>query len=80
MPLIPISYPKSSNPGRHGADGTAKLVNAYLEQSGEEGKTPLTLFGTDGLKVFADRRVKPTLSRGSGTGSCLLRRDWLQTL
>jgi len=58
MPLVPIAFPKKSNPARYKAHGAARLLNAYVEEVGEEGKKPLSLYSSDGLKVFADTGSK----------------------
>lgn len=54
MAIVPLAYPDSSNPGRYGHDGTARLVNCYIENRGKTGKAPLTLYCSEGLALFAD--------------------------
>ena len=59
MPTIDL--PTSSNPGREGADGAARLINCYPEDRGREGKSAFGLYASDGLKLFS------TLSGGGET-------------
>jgi len=54
MPLVPLQLALQSNEGRHGHDGESRLINAYVENAGRDGKTPFPIFATDGLKQFAD--------------------------
>jgi hypothetical protein len=51
--LIPLELPTQSNPGRHTADGSVRLINCYAEQIGKEGKFPLPIYACDGLESFA---------------------------
>lgn len=53
MPITPIDLGSRSNPGRYGADGTARLINMYMEDAGGEGKAPKPLYACAGLKAFA---------------------------
>lgn len=54
MAMMPLAYPASSNRGRYGDDGTARLINCYIESRGKEGKEPLTLYCSEGLSLFSD--------------------------
>jgi hypothetical protein len=54
MPLIPVSLGTTSNPARFHQGGTARLVNCYAEQLGEEGKVPWPIYAADGLGGFVD--------------------------
>lgn len=47
---IPISFGFQSRPGRYGQDGSCRIVNAYTEESGEEGKRKLQTYAIDGLR------------------------------
>jgi hypothetical protein len=59
MPIVPLALGVQSNPGRAPAAGSARLVNCYVEQAGEEGKSPLPIYASEGLSPFA------TLTGGS---------------
>ncbi len=51
--LLPISLGLRSNPSRHsGQAGNARLINAYAEEIGEEGKTKWLITATAGLTTF----------------------------
>lgn len=56
---VPISLGTRSNPARHPQAGSARLVNCYAEETGEEGKTTWTLYGAPGLRDFADLNDGP---------------------
>jgi hypothetical protein len=51
--LVPISLGTTSNPGRHGPEGVARLINCYVEQLGEQGKHGWPVYVIDGLAPFA---------------------------
>lgn len=53
MAVTPLQLPMSSNPGRYGADGAARLVNCYPEFRGKEGKVAYPLYASDGLRLFS---------------------------
>jgi hypothetical protein len=55
---LPISLGLRTNPGRsnHQA-GTAQLINVFAEESGEDGKSVWTIFGTEGLDPFGSPLV-----------------------
>jgi hypothetical protein len=53
MTLIPISLATKSNPARYPQGGTSRLVNCFLEDIGEEGKTKFAIYASDGLQGFA---------------------------
>lgn len=55
---VPLTFAVQSRKGRYGSDGTASLVNAFVEEAGEEGKTPLPIYCVDGLR--------PTMEFGPG--------------
>lgn len=63
---VPISLGVRSNPGRHGHDGAARLINAYAEKAGEEGKIPYPIYAIDGQTSFA------TLTGGAGVRAGLV--------
>lgn len=51
--MPPLDLPRQSNPGRHGADGAARLINCAPEDRGAEGKSSFGLYASDGLKLFS---------------------------
>lgn len=53
MPLLPVNINTKSNPSRYKQGGDAQLINAYVEQTGEEGKTNWAIYAIDGLQAFA---------------------------
>jgi hypothetical protein len=60
MTIVPISLGTRSNPGRHLADGSARLINCYAEDAGGEGKTPWPIYAASGLSALV------TLTGGGG--------------
>lgn len=58
MPQVPLQLPVSSQPGRYGADGATRLINATVEHMGRNGKIPFPIYATDGLSL------KVTLGNG----------------
>ncbi len=46
---VPLTLGTGSNPGRYGYDGTARLINCYVEQRGPEGRAQLPVYAIDGL-------------------------------
>jgi hypothetical protein len=60
MPLQPIQLPIRSNETRHGYEGHAGLVNAYVEELGQDAKAPFAAYSTPGLST------QLTLANGSG--------------
>lgn len=57
MPIAPLSFGLQSNPGEWGADGTNRLINAYAEDMGDEGKVRFPLRASPGLKPFGTAPV-----------------------
>lgn len=53
MPLTPLELPLTSDPGKFGHDGTARLVNCYPEFKGKSGKIAFPLYVCPGLKLFS---------------------------
>lgn len=53
MPLVPVALSNKTNPARYKQGGAAQLLNAYVEQTGEEGKTNWAIYAIDGLQAFA---------------------------
>lgn len=62
---VPLAFSTSSNPGRYGYDGGARLINAYAEARGPEGRAQFPLYAIDGLSSFA------TLTGGAGVRAML---------
>ena len=51
--ITPISLGTRSNPARFKQGGSARLINWYAENAGEEGKVPWPIYAVDGLQGFA---------------------------
>jgi hypothetical protein len=65
MPRVAISLGTSSNPGPYGYDGPGRLINAYAESRGAEGRVPFPLYVIEGLEALA------TLTGGAGVRAIL---------
>ena len=50
---LPLTLGTGSNPGRYGYDGTARLINCYVEQRGPEGRAQLPVYAIDGLASWS---------------------------
>lgn len=59
MGIKPLSLGNTSNPGRHGAEGAARLINCYAEGMGQEGKTSWPLQASAGLQLFTTAGTGP---------------------
>jgi hypothetical protein len=53
MAIQSVSLGTTSNPARYSQGGSARIVNAYVERAGEEGKAVWPLYAADGLQGFA---------------------------
>lgn len=53
MPLAPISLGVRSNPGRDTSISSARLINCYAEDAGEEGKIRYPIVACDGFSSWA---------------------------
>lgn len=62
---VPLTFSTSSNPGRYGYDGGARLINAYAEARGPEGRAQFPIYAVDGLSSFS------TLTGGNGVRAML---------
>lgn len=51
--LVPLALTTTTKRSRYRQEGDARLVNAYVEQIGEEGKHPWVVYSQDGLASFA---------------------------
>ena len=51
--LIPLALTSSSAPARFRQGGNARIVNAFAEEIGEQGKVTFALYCVDGLEGFA---------------------------
>lgn len=60
MPKVPISFGVQSNPSRYSHGGDNRLINAYAEAAGPEGKIPFPIYAADGLVEFSDAGSGPT--------------------
>jgi hypothetical protein len=61
MTAIPIAF--RSNPGKYSFLGTARLINAYAEAQGADGKSPMAVLPAPGLTEFTE--VTDTPGRGT---------------
>lgn len=52
MAQSPIELPIRSNSTRHGYEGDAALINAYIEQTGSDSKNRFAAYVTPGLSTF----------------------------
>lgn len=52
MPVRPLALGVQSNPGRHPAAGSARLINAYAEDAGQEGVIQWPVWCVEGLVNF----------------------------
>lgn len=50
---IPLSLNQKSAPGRYTQGGSARVVNAFAEEIGSEGRVTFALYGVDGMQGFA---------------------------
>lgn len=50
--IVPVALATGSTPARYKQGGSAALVNCYIEEIGEEGKTPWAIYTSDGLQGF----------------------------
>lgn len=50
---VPISLGTGSNKGRHGPEGVAQFINAYVEKLGEGGKVQWPIYAINGMESFA---------------------------
>jgi len=53
MPTQPISFGLEYRPGRYGPEGGAKIINAIIEQTGEDAKAPWVVYSRPGLQPFS---------------------------
>ena len=52
MTLVPLTFGVQSAPGRWGADGDNRLINAFAEDRGDEGKIRFPIVASPGSKLF----------------------------
>lgn len=50
---FPLAFGPQSNPGRDGQAGTGRLINAYAEFAGDEGKSAYPIYAIEGLTSLA---------------------------
>ena len=51
--VVPVPLGTGSNPARYGQDGPGRMINAFPEETGPEGKSQIALYAVDGLRSFA---------------------------
>lgn len=54
MAIVPITLPSRSNPARYLQGGSARIVNGYREDIGDDGRVAWMIRAADGLEGFAD--------------------------
>jgi hypothetical protein len=64
MPLTPITLGVRSNPGQTGAISAARMVNAYAQDVGDEGKIRFPIIACDGFEAWSS-----TFGAISGSGT-----------
>ena len=69
MAPIPVKFPLSSNPARHGHAGDSRLINGYPESLGDEGKGGYMWVPFHGFDAFS------TLTDGGGVRAMLALTD-----
>lgn len=52
--IVPVSLGTRSNPARFHQGGSARLINFYAENAGEEGKVQWPIYASDGLQGYAN--------------------------
>jgi hypothetical protein len=52
MSIVPINLARRSNPARFKAEGSARLINAYVEDTGSDAKSEWTVYATSGLDLW----------------------------
>lgn len=52
MTITEIRLPTQSNPAKHGPGGATRLINAYVEDAGEEGKVRFPIYSMPGLDTW----------------------------
>jgi len=59
MPQVPLVLPTRSNPTRHGYEGNARLINAYVETTGADAKNERAIYPVTGLDTY----LTPTVGK-----------------
>lgn len=52
MAWTPLALPKKSNKTRFGFEGDARLINAYIESTGDDAKATYAIYATEGLDTI----------------------------
>ena len=77
MTLVPLNLPMQSNAARYLADGSARLVNGYVENTDKDAKSPLTIYPNAGLDVWNTVEASGTASGATGMRAMLATDSYL---
>lgn len=77
MTLVPVSIATQTNNARFKMEGSARLLNCYAEQTGDDAKAPLTVYAMSGLDVWTTVPATGTASGVTGVRAFLATDDYL---
>ena len=77
MPLVPVSIATQTNNARFKMEGSARLINCYAEQTGDDAKAPWTVYANSGLDVWTTVPSTGTASGVTGVRAMLATDDYL---
>ncbi len=77
MPLVPVSIATQTNNARFKMEGSARLLNCYAEQTGDDAKAPWTVYANSGLDVWTTVPSTGTASGVTGVRAMLATDDYL---
>lgn len=77
MTLAPISLAQSSSQARYKQEGSARQVNCYAEQTGDEAKSPWTIYAGSGLDLWGEVEYGGTTSGPTGIRAMLATDSYL---
>lgn len=77
MPLVPVSIATQTNNARFKMEGSARLLNCYTEETGEDAKAPMTVYASSGLDVYTTVPATGTASGVTGVRAMLATDDYL---
>ena len=77
MPLVPVSIATQTNNARFKMEGSARLINCYVEQTGGDAKASETVYASSGLDVWTTVPATGTASGVTGVRAMLATDDYL---
>lgn len=77
MTIIPVTLPTASSFARFKKEGSARLVNCYAEQTGNDAKAPWTLYPNSGLDLWTTVSNSGTVAGATGVRAMLATDDYL---